>query len=337
MDSQLLTLSSAKALYSELPASSQIPSLDPRYVTADSARASYLCPKYWTYSSDSHFSLRSFHQVRTELTDPTLCVRHIEYPYGYGGVLSSTIDPVFLSNERKCFREWASNNNILLEFCRLHPLLPDQSHSYEYIDFNRCVVSIDLTSDFFGTYRQTVRNSIRKDLKKNLQLTCSNAAQNIDIFLSLYTQTMKRLRSSPFYHFPRTYFIKLLTSANAKLWTLSYDEIPKSAAIILENKYSGIAEYHLGAYETLPGAQPMLSILHLISLAYASKEFNTFYLGGGRSTQQDDSLLRFKQGISNLSHRFFIGSSIFNQSSYSELKSMMPKSHQSDRIIFYRD
>ena len=332
-----IPLSLAKRIYSNLPHECQLPSLNPGYVHADSCRATYLQPTYWTYSFDSHFSLRSFHQVSTELPDHNIQVHDIEYPYGYGGVLTSTRDPLFLSNERKCFREWATNNGILLEFCRLHPLLPDQRPSYELTTFNREVVSIDLTTNFFDNYRQTVRNSIRKDRRKNIKLVCSKEPEHLDLFLSLYTLTMKRLNSSKFYHFSRDYFLNLLNSSIAKIWSLSYDQIPQSAAITLENHHSGIVEYYLGAYQTLSGAQPMLSLLDQISLSYASKGYKLFYLGGGRSPQSDDSLLRFKQGLANRSSKFYIGTSIFNNNLYSELKYTVSNSLRPDRVIFYRD
>ena len=79
----------------------------------------------------------------------------------------------------------------------------------------------------------------------------------------------------------------------------------------------------------------MLIMLYLIAEFYKNQNYKTLYLGGGRSTNENDSLLKFKMGIGNRYEDFWIGSNIYNQNYYDELGSLK-KYIQNNKILFYR-
>ena len=98
-------------------------------------------------------------------------------------------------------------------------------------------------------------------------------------------------------------------------------------------------EYHLSASTTEGkklGATNLL--LHEASLKGKSLGCTRFHMGGGTTTESDDSLLFFKQGFSQLRATFKIGSQIFLPKEYEEIKTKWEseKNITSNRVLFYR-
>ena len=57
---------------------------------------------------------------------------------------------------------------------------------------------------------------------------------------------------------------------------------------------SKVVEYHLGARKD-DSHRAMMFVLHSISEYYKQKGYKSFFLGGGRSSQENDTLLSFKK------------------------------------------
>src|SRR5258706_359688 len=86
-----------------------------------------------------------------------------------------------------------------------------------------------------------------------------------------------------------------------------------------------VAEYHLGADKQGSGQQrAIVGLLHTAATYYQSMHFERFYLGGGRSTAPDDSLLFFKKGFSSLTDAYQIGSRVFESEDYARLERRFP-------------
>jgi serine/alanine adding enzyme len=331
-----VSLAEAVNIFSSLPADQQIPSLHPDYVKADSLRDCRLRPIFWFYSDFSFKCLRSFHIVISTLKNGQV-VKDIESAYGYGGVVCSSQDSLMRAKAHKKFCAWAQQESVMVEFCRIHPLLAHQRDFFSGQRRNREVIWIDLASDFRSSYRKKRRWTIKKELQKDIRLKCAKTESDISLFRALYEETMRRAGAGKFYFFNDQYFEHLLRLDCAKLWFVFYEDQPLSAAIILENANSGIAEYHLGAYAISSGNQPMEILLHLIAEHYSHQGFKYFYLGGGRSTSGDDSLLAFKKGFSKNMLSFSLGFNIFNQTEYDNLHLATQSFGESARVIFYRD
>lgn len=334
--SGLISLADAMNVFRSLPGTEQIPSLQPGYIEVDALRDCRLKPIFWLYSDASFKCLRSFHVVTTTLQSG-LVIKDIEYPYGYGGVICTSRNGILRAQAHQEFCAWAHEENILVEFCRIHPILLDQKDFFLEQRFNRDVVLLDLTGDFFSGYRKKRRWTIRKELKKDIQVICAKTSSERACFRKLYDDTMKRAGASEFYSFNDQYFDHLFELDSVKLWLALYNGRPLSGAIVLESEMSGIIEYHLGAYAVSSEDQPMVTLLHLIASHYGKLNFKYFYLGGGRSADADDSLLKFKTGFTKDTISFNLGFNIFDRARYESLLRASNMTDYSARILFYRD
>jgi len=61
---------------------------------------------------------------------------------------------------------------------------------------------------------------------------------------------------------------------------------------------------------------------------------NKFYLGGGRTNDDKDSLFRFKSTFSKNKLKFYISAEIFDIEKYNLLKN---KFYNKNNILFYRE
>lgn len=331
----IISQEKAAHVFASMPAEVQIPSLCPNYVQVDSLRDRRLKPVFWLYEQSSFRCLRSFHVVVSTLQSGET-VTDIESAYGYGGVVSSSQDYFLQAKAQECYFAWAKREGIVVEFCRIHPLLKSQHKFFLRQQYNRDVVTIHLSDDFFSGYRKKRRWTIRKELRKGVRLVCAKSIRETSLFSSLYMDTMKRALASDFYLFNHQYFEFLFQLDSVKLFIAFYENEPLSAAVVLENKNSGLAEYHLGAYARSTTHQPMETLLHLIADYYNQKNFKRFFLGGGRSRDSDDSLLAFKKGFSVDVAPFDIGYNILDPDKYDSLCQMSALSGISDRVIPYR-
>ena len=101
------------------------------------------------------------------------------------------------------------------------------------------------------------------------------------------------------------------------------------------SKTARIAEYHLGS-ACLEGKKKNIMKLLIFKAAIFFKEnnYNTLYLGGGRTVSDNDSLLQFKKLFSKDLLDFSISSEIYDLPKYDLLKK---KIKNKDNIIFYRN
>lgn len=323
-----------------MPSEKRIPSLHPRVVYADSFRDSRYQPTYWHFSNPDGRALKCFHQVTSCLKGSPAgeTVVDIESAYGYGGVLTSSGEEPFLRESTQAFFAWASQNRILAEFSRIHPLLPDQPLCYETTILNRSTVLIDLTENFFSGYSTRRRTYLRKEREKSPELQELSLPVHLGLFQSLYEETMRRLQAEKFYYFNERYFSELFAASGSRLWGLRYGGGKICAAMVsLEEASSGIVEYHLGAYHQDGSSRPMELLIHLVAERYRERRFRKFFLGGGRSSHENDGLLQFKRGFSRHELPFRIGANIFFHKKYQALRDHPGLSPYPERVIFYRN
>lgn len=335
-----VSLEKATDIYLSMPAEKRIPILHPRVVHADSFRDSRYQSAFWQFSRPGGQALKCFHLVTSfiEGSPAREAVVDIESAYGYGGVLCSSGEETFLREMTQAFSAWADENRILAEFSRLHPLLLDQPLCYETVTLNRATVVIDLTVDFFAGYAARRRTYLRKERKKSPELQELSPSTQLALFQRLYEETMSRLRAEKFYYFNTRYFSELVAAPGSRLWGLRYGEGEIQAAMLsLEEPESGIVEYHLGAYHQSSASRPMELLIHLVAEHYRDRGFRKFFLGGGRSSQENDGLLQFKRGFSCQELPFYIGANIFSRERYQALRDHPGLNMHPEKIIFYRN
>ena len=126
---------------------------------------------------------------------------------------------------------------------------------------------------------------------------------------------MKKNNANNFYFFPKKYYEQLLKNKNIELYTVKKDNILCSAGIFMFGY--NFAHYHLSAnnYDMRKYNANYFLLDNIFELAkHKGKKF--FLLGGGRTNDKNDSLLKFKLKFSSLTKPFYIAGKIYNMEIY---------------------
>jgi len=243
----------------------------------------------------------------------------LETVYGYGGIYCNSKDEIFLEKALKRYEEYCYSENIIAEFTRFHPFNNIHYNCTGFFDLlinDRQTVYIDTTlskENRWANYTSKMRNILRK-CEKELTFVRSN---NIDNFIHLYESTMKKNNAEEFYFFDKEYFINLLNLKNVELYEVLYKDTVISSSFFMFSKEFG--HYHLSAnnyeYRKYNANYMILDSIFDIS---NSKDIPLFHLGGGRTNEEDDLLLKFKEKFSSHKEDFFIAGKVFNQDIYSK-------------------
>lgn len=228
-------------------------------------------------------------------------------PYGYGGLSTNITDRDLLEKIIVEYRRFLKQEGIIAEFYRFHPFTDTAifEHVLDFYEKERDVVYIDLRGGQekrWEGYSTTTRNIIRK-AKKNL---IARESTDIDNFINLYEETMDKNKATSFYYFERDYFEKLLSLEGTKLLEIRSESETVSMGIFFFK--GNLAHYHLSANNynlgKLNGNYLLLDYASDIAFELGC---DSFLLGGGRTRQEDDSLLKFKTKFSPLKKSFYIG------------------------------
>lgn len=261
-------------------------------------------------------------EANSELADATS-------PYGYPGPLLTK--RTTLEDAREAiiqFVEIGKDLGLVTTFLRLHPLLhgviADEGFEDERISAVKhgLTVAIDLTLDtdtLNGQIRENHRRDIRKLERKGFTMRLDHW-EDFTTFQEVYLETMRRVDAHPRYFFDHTYFDRLRDYLDTRLHLctiLSPDGEVASAGIF--TLVGNIMQYHLGgtAEEYLSSAP---SKLMFVKMRDWGKRMGAsmLHLGGGVGGQED-SLLRFKSGFSDLKFPFKTVRIIHNPEVYREL------------------
>lgn len=256
----------------------------------------------------------------------------IESAYGYGGPIASSDNRDFLSRARLSFESWCREEKIVAEFIRFHPLLETanylgDSNNVTLID-DRETAAIPLDgNDHAEGYSKNAAYMIRRGLRAGCQVVEAPIDQ-FSKFVSLYRETMEMLGATDYYHFNSAYYSNLEKLVREKGCLLAVVEEGGdewvSAGIFLDGEC--FSHYHLSASITtrrVPGATNLLLNHAAERAAVAGKAL--LHLGGGRTPQADDSLLKFKKEMGSRPCRFHIGKSVHLESEYDQLISTWEK------------
>lgn len=292
------------------------------------------------------FLINSVNKLGYQLDDEYF---DIQGAYGYNGVVSSTYSPDFINSFHNHFKNYCINNNIIAEFTRFHPILKNESFSFNMnVIEDRKTVLLDITKDYDfiwkNCYSSINRNMIRKALKKNISISISDIESDYIDFFDIYELTMQNIGAEEYYFFSENYFkhIKTHLQNNHRLIIAKIDDKIICAMILMFNgKY---AHYHLSARlkEFSNTGVNNLILNEAIKIA-KSEGCSFFHFGGGSSTLQNDSLLKFKSNFSKEKRDFYIGKKIHNSEIYTTIiNQWMQKYPQSytlhkNKLLGYRE
>ncbi|MHA6259977.1 lipid II:glycine glycyltransferase FemX [Sporosarcina sp. CAU 1771] len=246
-------------------------------------------------------------------------------PYGYGGPLHIG-DVGVMRSFRDEFISYCKSETIISEVITFHPLFKNASSMIGYctLNYRGETTAVDLTNDLEdirSQYTSMNKRNIRKAYKKGV--TCQEVIknkENIEVFLSLYNETMNRNLASEFYFFTYEFIEKQLVNteiSNSHL-LFAYHEEQVISAILLYTTEK-FAHYHLGASrtESLPLRPNNLLFDYMIEFS-KSKNCTLIHLGGGY--EKNDNLFKYKVSFTNNNnYEYYFGTTILDSTIYKYL------------------
>jgi hypothetical protein len=249
--------------------------------------------------------------------------------YGYCGPISSLNFEEIPSENITYFKEqllgFFERNAIVTVFSRLHPLI------FADVFFNDFGLIRDINKTVAIDLRQTLeeqRAQFRKGYKTDLNKLRSNGFEviegqtkdDIDAFIAIYHETMKRVKASENYFFDHYYFYDFLEnkSFESKLLLAKKDgEVVSGTIVTITNK---IMQCHLsGTARNYLKESPMKLIIDEARLIGNEQGLDFFHLGGGVGGSDEDSLFYFKSGFSDYRCEYKIWQMIVDPEKYNQL------------------
>jgi hypothetical protein len=338
-DMRSLTLADAVALHERLALPLCPATLHPRYVAADAIRNPVLHPVYLGFEMQGECWMHALHLTDVPGTD----IRDGSSPYGYGGPLSSTNDPAFLSAAWQAYVHWMLDQHVAVEYVRFHPVLGNEVLYGGHAVHNRQVVCVDLDAgDLVAGYAVRLRQTLKRAVDAGLLYEEYGDGLLAREFAAYHRAAMGEMQADAFYLFDDQYFEQLAATGFAKLAVCRASDAAAdagwlAAALFLDG--AGTREYHLAA-TTDQGRKLGASSFVLAQAALRAREhgLRKLYLGGGTDARPDNPLLFFKSAYSPQRLAYRTGWTVFDHEAYDRLKERFPAqwSAHPERPIFYR-
>lgn len=261
----------------------------------------------------------------------------LETAYGYGGFYLNTENQEFVKIALEKYEQHCLEEKIIAEFIRFHPWNTFPQNQKEFLNMNsydRDVVYVELSlskEERWKNYSSNTRNILRK-CEKELVFQKSD---NIKAFIELYEKTMDKNNATDFYYFSREYYEQLLSNENIELYEIKQDGKIISMAFFMFS--DEIGHYHLSAndYE-MRRYNANYFILDQIFEIAKNKGKKYFLLGGGTTSDIDDSLLKFKQKFSSLTKLFYISGKIYNNEIFSKYRQVWEQQSKEEIKYFLK-
>lgn len=257
-------------------------------------------------------------------------------PYGYNGpifnddVLEEELD-IFWS----LVDQWYSDHNVICEFVRFSL---NQNHIRYSGNLIKTLSNVkgmlkDNFQDQWTAFLPKVRNNYRKALSYNLKFKIYHRdaihKDVIEIFNTIYTDTMKRNNASSIYFFSNDYFKNLILS-NAENFSIAfayYENVPISAELIINCRNKIFA--FLGGTNAEYFSHRPNDFLRVKIIDWSiNNGFEFYVLGGGM--KDGDGLYKSKKALfpKDEDYIFHTGRKIINQVQYDALSAKIDKNYE---------
>lgn len=249
-------------------------------------------------------------------------------PYGYGGpIITECQDKEkLLAQFKESFTEYCSENNIVSEFIRFHPIFEnalDFKGIYDVV-YSRHTVGtnlMDYEDPVQAEFSKSLRREIRKAEKNGVTVRTILAPTDLSAFKKLYEETMDRNKADAYYYFPNSYYkyiIEFLRKSVLEIQLIYENEIIASEIYFIEGD---LMHAHL-----LGSSQIMLdlnagALLEATAARWGHNHgYRYIHHGGGRTSAVDDPLYTYKKKYGkNTEFDFYVGKKIWNKEMYDEL------------------
>ena len=249
-------------------------------------------------------------------------------PYGYGGPIVMSNNKDFISASINNFSNYAEENQIICEQIKFHPLLKNYKIFQEvkthkvYIACKTVTIDCNLEIEFMlsNIYKKSNKEKIIKIKKKNAKISFYNDLETVMSFQKIYNENLKIILAEDKYCFESEYYNLIFKNLRENFFIANLDidgEILASQLFIYGSVYGST---HLQA-TTVKGKKEGVTNLLKHNVIIKAKELGLKYInfGGGRSNDENDSLLNFKKSFSNILSEFYIGEKIHKKNIYEEL------------------
>lgn len=246
-------------------------------------------------------------------------------PYGYGGFLLEGD-----TSEENVKALWAAyvdrmkEENIVDNFVRYHPVLANavpMKTCSDVIDLGK-TVAMDLISEevIWKNIHSKNRNMIRKAEKNGIVIKHGQGLELFDDFIKIYNATMDKDNAEAYYYFKPEFYKSIhedLKDNYEMFWAEYEGKIIAMSIMIFAN---GRLNYHLsGSDLQYRNLAPSNLLLYKAAMWGMEKGMNTFHLGGGVGSGEDN-LYKFKIAFNRFSDcQFSIAKHVFDNEKYDEL------------------
>lgn len=249
-------------------------------------------------------------------------------PYGYSGPLfSSNLSRGYLFLFWKLVDQWYIEHNVVSEFIRFSI---NNNHLF-YSGELRSTLSnvkgkIINEKDQWNNFKQKVRNNYRRSLSNNLKIEIVSQEiedSKIELFHSIYTQTMARINASKQYFYSLNYFKGLINLSKGKslIAFAYYQDKAISTELILISETT-LFSYLGGTLSEYFYLRPN-DFLKIEVIKWARENYMEYYiLGGGK--EDNDSLYHYKKSFfpNDEDAIYYTGRKIINEKMYNLLNSL---------------
>jgi hypothetical protein len=249
-------------------------------------------------------------------------------PYGYGGPLEQlgeeSAGPDLWAGFYRNFDDYCRQNNIVSEFCRLHPLYENHVQASQFssgtVECAGEVVYVDLSFSpehilaemIHGHRRHIKRAAENADLKFSMQ----KQAGDDRAFYEMYTHTMLRNGANKKYFFSHDFFHAAFENLGdaLRLWKVNNKDEAVSVWIIL--RHGDVAYAWLsGNNEQYFKLFPTNLLVYRTILQLKGEGCKYLLMGGGKSALRD-TVFQYKLGFSNLVKKFYIYKKVHLEKEY---------------------
>jgi serine/alanine adding enzyme len=240
-------------------------------------------------------------------------------PYGYGGPLAVGASPPEFA---PLYETWCAKRGALSTFVVFHPLFGNDA-SPAAAGFRRSPLGETVAwpldeGDLFEAMHRHHRRVVRNARAEGLEVEIAADPSDLESFVDIYEQTMRRRDASAFYSFSEDYWRALLR--DVRLVRADVRRRGELLAGVLGMGEPPWLHYHLGG-TTDAGRAAGASHLALYSLAAWGQKhgFRTLHLGGGVGGRAD-SLQDFKRRFApNGLVRSSVGKAVHDRDAYLRL------------------
>mgnify|MGYP002700136646 CR=1 FL=1 len=268
----------------------------------------------------------------------------LESVYGFGGPLAT--NPVSHQQAKDynlAFCEYQRSVGAVSEYCQLHPLLlehqtPLLSESCEKSLRKQCVF-IDLSqslTDLWSSIHERQRKAVAVAKRRGVKVRRLEATdEQLDQFRAMYSATMVRVNAAESWHFPDTYFRSCRDCLGEQKVSLFAAEVDGGIGgyFYLLHEYD-TCYYHFAATDPAFNKFNLSSLLLFETLLWAKVQgYKNYFLGGGRSSEEDDSLLKFKSSFSQTKSPLLVYQRILNDECYHGLEVQKVRREKADGYL----